>query len=419
MAEETKWSTAAIVRVVLLFMLLPAAFAFERMAYYGMRAMLFLHMSSDLGMRPADAGRVYSYTAIVGLFTVFLGGGLCVVLRPGIVLAAGAALGILAYGILAAADSAGGVWIAMSLLVLAQGLFKPAVLAHAARELPYPRFHLRAALFVALYAAINSAALTGASSGALAAARGSSASFVLSIVLASIGLVVALGTAGVDLFVKPNTPLESPLRAGRVALGGAVLIALMVPYHLSMGVGGALEMNVMRAASPSSYGMLQSLNPFVVMGTCALVLAACIALHLTRVRDLSLYGIGTGVAILAVAAAPLMIAAMSSGPPSDSTWLVGISVVGMAIGEAIAGPLVMCRVVGDIPPRFTGLAAAAWLSTSAGMAWIGSALSGAFPDGTKIIFSVSIVACLIVGIAVVALTGYLTRVFYEPEAGEA
>ena len=50
MAEEAPQSTGAIARIVLLFMLLPATFAFERMAYYGMRAMLFLHMSSELGM---------------------------------------------------------------------------------------------------------------------------------------------------------------------------------------------------------------------------------------------------------------------------------------------------------------------------------------------------------------------------------
>ena len=418
MAEEAPQSTGAIARIVLLFMLLPATFAFERMAYYGMRAMLFLHMSSELGMPTADASRVYTVTAGVGIVTVLVGGALCIVLRPSLVVAAGALLGIVAYVLLAASGSTASLWFALLILSLGQGLFKPAVLAHAARELPHPRFHLRAALFVSLYSAINSAALMGSSSsGALAAVRGTGVSFVLSIVLASIGLVVALGAGGVDLFVKPNTPPSSPLRAGKVAIGAAVLVVALLPYHMAMSAESAMEFSVLRAAGASSYGMLQTLNPVVVMGTCFLLFATFLALHFTKVRDLTLYGVGIGVTILALAAAPTMIAAVSGSSLGDLSWLVGLSIVGMAVGEAIAGPLAMSRVVGDLPPRFTGLAAGVWLATSAGAGWLSSLVGSVAPAANKIVLALSVVACLVVGIALVALTGYLKRNLYEPASG--
>ncbi len=316
--EPAPPSTSAIVRVVLLFLLLPAAFAFERMAYYGMRAMLFLHMSSDLGMHTAEAGRVYSITALAGLFTVFLGGGLCVVLRPGIVLVAGAALGIVAYGILTAAGSVGGVWAAMLLLSLAQGLFKPAVLAHAARELPHPRFHLRVALFVALYASINSAALVGTSGSSLAASRGACVSFVLSIVLVEHrprGRAGA-GRRGSLRQTEHPTRVPAPRRPRGAGRSAADRRDGALSHCHGPGRRPRDDRSAQRLAQQRTVWCSRS-NPFVVMGTCGLVFAAFVALHFTRVRDLTLYAVGTGVAILAVAAAPLMIAAMSCGPAGD------------------------------------------------------------------------------------------------------
>ncbi|MEZ4226107.1 MAG: hypothetical protein R3B13_34495 [Polyangiaceae bacterium] len=400
-----------IARIVVVMALLPAVYAFERSAYYGMRAVLFLHMNRELGMSPSDTSVVYKFVSIFGLATVILGGLLCIVLRPAIVAAVGAAIGIAGYGAMAIASDKTVLWGALFVLGLGQGLFKPALLAHAARELPFPRFHLRGAAFVALYAAINSGALTGTSGGALAAATSPSTSFAVSLVLAIVAFVICVVVMGADLFVKVNAPRAPTPPAGRVVLAGLLLCTALLPYHAAQGVGADIQFDALRSA-PSSFGMLQTLNPVIVFIVCIVAFLVLTGLHFTRVGDLSPWIVGAGLVVFALGTAPLMMATTAGS--GSSTALVGLSVVVMAIGEALVGPLGMSRVLGDIPPRFVGLAASVWLLFAGAASWAGSGMAAAWRAAAPVMFVGVVVVCLVIGVAVLALSRYALRNVYAP-----
>ncbi len=403
-------------RLIALFLLLPATFALDRVAYYGMRSVLSLHLLRGLGASTADIGTLMSASFIAGAFTVFLGGLACLVLRPSIVMAAGAAIGVIAYGVLSLSSSVPVVWAAVLLLALGQGLLKPAVFAVAIVELPWPKEHLRSALVVLLYATTNAGALSGSSGSSFVATHsGEAVSFALSSGLALVSVVLALGVVAVDFVTRRPQPEPGP-RPGAAVAGAGVLLFATLPYYAAMSLAGAYQFEVLRASgvATASYASVFSLNPLTVMLVSAPLFIGLIIVHLTKVRVSSLFGVGAGLTLFALAMTPLL---LSSGP-SNALLLVGSASVGMAVGEALVGPLMISRALGDIPPRFIGLAAAVVFAVSYGVGTLVDMLATAWSKGLPVLVALSAVACLITGLAVLALTPLMVRRLYTPPAAQ-
>jgi dipeptide/tripeptide permease len=404
-----------VLRRIALFLLLPGAFALERLAYYGMRSVLSLHLMRNLGATAASMGQIYAAIGIANIFAVLVGGAVCILIRPSIVLLVGSIIGVLGYGLLSISSSVALVWLAILILSMGQGLLKPAAFALAASELPFPHEHLRSALMVLMYGATNLSALAGSSgSGAIAVRTGENVSFALATGFAVVGVLLAAGAAAVDYLVKRDSEPEPGPSAGGVAAGGGILLALALPYYSTMGLAGSYQFEALqRAGATGSMAALYAINPVTVLLTTGVLFVVFLVLHFTRVRVSSLFGIGSGLAIYALGATPLLLVTTF---PSSAMLGVGASAVAMAVGESLVGPLLLSRVVGDIPARFAGVAAGVLLAVSYGVSWIADAISRPWPAATGILLSLGVVVCLAVGVLLLAITPMMGRRFYAPPA---
>ncbi len=406
-------------RRIALFLLLPAAFAFERLAYYGMRSVLALHLMRNLGQSYHGIGQIYSAMAIASVFTLLIGGALCVGLRPSIVLALGSIIGVVGYGLLSISSSVALVWAGVLVLSLGQGLLKPAAFALAASEQPLPREHLRSALFVLMYGATNLSALAGTSgSGAIASHAGESASFGVATGFAVVGVLLAAGTTAVDFLMKQSEAAEPGPSAGRAVAGGAILLGCAVPYYATMGLSSSYQLPLLRSGgvSMSSIATFYMLNPVTVLLATGVLFVVLIVLHFTRVKVSAVSGIGIGLAIYAAGATPLLLA---STFPGGVFLAVGASAVVMAVGESLVGPLLLSRVIGDIPPRFAGLVAGTLLAVTYGVNWLSDVVANAWPVATSTLLALAVLACLLVGVTLLVLASAIRRRFYEPSAAES
>lgn len=406
------------VRRLALFLLLPGSFALERLAYYGMRSVLSLHLMRNLGASAASMGQVYTAIGVANILAVLVGGAVCIVIRPSIVLAVGSIIGVLAYGLLSISSSMALVWLAVLILAMGQGLLKPAAFALAASELPFPNEHLRSALMVLMYGATNLSALAGSSgSGAVAVRTGESVSFAIATGFAVVGVLLAAAVVALDYLAKRDSEPEPGPAAGGVAAGSGILLAFALPYYAAMGLSGGYQFDVLqRSGVGAAYmGSLYAINPVTVLLTTGVLFLVFLVLHFARVRLSSLFGIGGGLVIYALGATPLLLVTTF---PSSAMLGVGASAVAMAVGESFVGPLLLSRVVGDVPPRFAGVAAGALLSVSYGVSWIADAAARPWPAAAGVLLSLTVVVCLVVGVLLLAITRRLERRLYAPPVAE-
>jgi dipeptide/tripeptide permease len=191
------------------------------------------------------------------------------------------------------------------------------------------------------------------------------------------------------------------------------LVVAALPYYAAMSVAGSVQFHVLDAAGArtASYGSIFALNPVAVVLTSGLLFVLLLVLHLTRARASSLFGIGAGLAIFALGATPLLLA---RGASASVILLVGSSTVAMAVGEALVGPLLLSRVLGDLPRRFAGLGAALILALSFGASWLANAVAEAWRSGGPLLLSLTAVACLVFGVALLGLAPMMARKLYSP-----
>lgn len=392
-------------RVGLVLTLLPMVLGLERWAYWMSRGALFMHLRG-LGVASESIRSVMTGQVVANTLLVLLGGLVAVAAGPVVPLAAGVAISVVGYALIAASDGSPMVWVGMGVLALGQGLCKPAFFAVAASELGHPREQLRTLSFVLLYAVLNASALTSSTAAGVVTTRmGASAVFATAAGAAALGALLAAGL-GIAWFLtrERKAPDPSPLSTGRVLWGALGLVALAAPYVALLTLVSSLSFD---ASSRSSLSWLTLVNPLlVILGSC-LVMGVLAVLHLRRLELPALLVVAVGLCLAAVAAVPLMLA-------RTSLWAAFTAEGTLGLAEVLVGPFAMARLVGDVPRRFQTLVMSGWFVVSGGVPVAVSSLSRAFPQAEIFGLAAVAVAVFVIGVALMLTAKALSRWLYEP-----
>ncbi|MEZ4298368.1 MAG: hypothetical protein R3B70_25680 [Polyangiaceae bacterium] len=382
---------------------LPLLFLLERAAYYGMRSVLMMHLNGT-GMAMAEARSVMSTGAFLVAVTPLLGGILGIFTGPRALIPAGAVVAAVGYLVLGAGGP-GSVGVAMVLIALGGGLFKPGVLGVAGQEMGRDLDTPRAALCLLLYGAINFGAFVSGV-GASAAARDSyttvffTSQHLVALVVAA-GLLAVLQWAG--------TRPEPAARTLRAELGGGILIAAVTPLLIAFSVLSAIEFEAMETgggfSGPTSAAWLFSVNPVVVMAMCGIGATALFVLWYSKIRVPLLYVVAGGFGVFALGAAVMLLAGQ---PPSLPAVALGSAFT--AAGEAIVMPLAMSRVLGVSNHRWTALAGSLWLMSSG---LVGAVAGFAFTDAPRAGLGLSLLGCLAACASLAALARLMNRELFD------
>jgi len=404
------------------FLLLPPVVFFEAVAWYGAMTVLMLYLTGDaleggLQMGYDQAGMLYGVLRLLWIGGALLAGLIGIALGAHFALVLGlvtAMAGIVAMGI--ASDTT--VIVPMILAGVGIGLYRPSVHAAAARSFGHPAEHLRNALFVLLWATMNLGAFVGPLlSGAV---RTSFAYRHVFHLCGGILLLSALfaGGLGVAMLVFRRTdgdtpPRSRPFHAPVLLLAIGVLVVVLIPWT---GYGALISMQMMSVAEldPSlDMEVLFNLNPAVVVLTSVLLVPALLILHFTRVQLPTLMIVGLGLLLVGVGAVPLLLAPMFGPTP-----LLLVSIVVMAVGETLCGPLLISRLAGDQHWRLATLVVGVWIAATSGMGALLNTLTvrPGFSAASQAVGWTTAGTALLAGVVLMAAAYPLRKVIAPPEA---
>ncbi|MCB9597175.1 MAG: hypothetical protein H6719_30910 [Sandaracinaceae bacterium] len=171
-------------------------------------------------------------------------------------------------------------------------------------------------------------------------------------------------------------------------------------YELARASGGGYE----------EHEALMNVNPLVVTLGCALGFVASLVLHLVKVRVPTLVPIGVGMLLISAS----LVALLTADSADDA--IVTPAVVLMAVGELLAAPLLLSRLMGDLHERLPTLAVAVFYLLSGGPMLLLRAVSEEL-DLTRTLSGLGAASAGLVGLAFVVLGLLLyRRLFPDPEA---
>ncbi len=405
------WTRAAV-----LIALCVGVLAMERAGYYGMRSILPIHFMSG-GATTSDVMKQLGYVTAFGALTPVVGGALAILLRAPLTAAAGVVIMLFGYIILPFSDGPFGALLGVGIIALGGGLLKPTLYGLCAGELSHRHSYLRAAAFVTMYAAVNlSALLSTTSAGALGAATDTRPVLIGAAALIVLAFLLVLAVVVVEYMLRDKRPAveKDDPPAGKAALLAVGLLILVLPYGLAMSLSGDFWQTLSAAGSSSGrIGALLNLNTLVVVLCDALLLAVLVILHFLRARFSALYLGGAGLCILGLGATPYLLG-VGMGSPSELT--VSAAIVLMAIGEAIAGPILFSVAVGHIPRRFASLAAGVWLAAASVPSYIVYAALGSSLDARTVLFALCAGATLVCGLLLLGVTHLIVRFMQPPDS---
>lgn len=386
-------------------LLLVALTLLERLAYYGTRSVLILWLIYEVGLTDEEAFDWYAWLGGGLVVAPLLGGALAVLTGPHALLLLGALVTAVAYAAFLVAPMSS-LYLPFGLLLVGQGLLKPALYAIAGVQLRGAFGGLRTALFAVLYGAVNvGAALAFATGWRLETTFGSSLMFPLAAGTTLLVALLAAGVWAVDWGREPEPPIDA-LALRRLAAG-----LLLLP------MGGAFWFMVTAATMLAPRDIpspLYSLNPVVVTACAALVALVAAGSWLVRFRLPALPPVGLALLLgPPVALLPLL----SSFVPS---YELGVAVyvlttVGLALPETVLGAFAMSRLTGDLPSRLSPLLIAGWFASS----WLGGYAGEHLTEwaGGPVTIGVSVVLCGLLGVVCLALWKPLDALAWGPEAG--
>ncbi|MFW5739242.1 MAG: hypothetical protein ACOC1F_02630, partial [Myxococcota bacterium] len=99
------------------------------------------------------------------------------------------------------------------------------------------------------------------------------------------------------------------------------------------------------------------------------------------------------------------------------TTALGLGVLLLSLGEVLAGPLLLSRIAGDMPPRLVCAAPALWFVATGIVHRIVFALSSADPDVGRALAWAMVAIGLLVGLALAGAAFPLRNVFPADEEG--
>ncbi len=404
------WTRAAV-----LIALCVGVVAAERAAYYGMRSILPIHLMSDTSSA-SEAMKQLGYVTAFGALTPIVGGALAILLRAPLTAAAGVVIMLFGYVMLPFSDGPFVASLGIGIIALGGGLLKPTLYGLCADELSHRHSYLRAAAFVTMYGAVNlSALLSTTSAGALSAATDTKPVLIGAAALIVLAFLLTVAVAIVDYALRDKRPEpeagDPPGR--RAALLAAGLMILAVPYGLALSLTGDFWEALSSAGAPATrIGALLKLNPLVVVLCDAVLLAALVILHFLRARFSPLYLGGAGLCIVGLGATPYLLA-VSMGSPSELTVSVALAL--MAVGEAVAGPVLFSVAVGHLPQRFASLGAGVWLAAASVPSFIVHAALSSSLGARTVLFALCAGAALLSGLVLLGVTHLIVRFMQSPE----
>lgn len=395
--------------MILAWVFLPVMFGLERLAFYGMRSIVWIWATQAMGRSHVEWSTTFSIFTWATALTPLLGGALAIAIGPRWVMPIGAAIAGAGLTFLPLTNQA---HLAVPLVIyaLGVGLVRPCIFAALAEALPDPRESARLSLAVVIYFAVNSAASLGS---LLAPWAGNQIGFEpILYVLAGLYLLIVPLALAYALFhrLAPKSEMPEQPFDPKPILGVAVLLALSLPWLLAQDVVGRIPFLV--GTSSQNVGRLYSLNPMVVSATTLFVAAAVGACALMQVRIRAFLLIGIGLLITAVASVPVIV--------SPSTLAAaGVSFVVLAIGESLVGPALVSRVAAGIHWRFATLAVAIYMTGPALANLVSTVISwSGFHEASisRILLAICAISCAILGAAAIIGHRAFSRFLWpEPE----
>ncbi|MFN0062738.1 MAG: peptide MFS transporter [Myxococcaceae bacterium] len=421
---------------------LAATETWERLSYYGMRALLVLYMvdasRGGLGMNSATALRLYAvYTGGVYL-TTLAGGALAdrwLGERRAIVL--GGSLMMLGHLALALSGMVP-FFCGLLLLMLGSGLFKPNI-SSLVGALYAPGDARREAGFTIFYMGINLGAFFGPM---LCGTLGERVNWHLGFGIAALGMAI-----GLAVFLSAGPALaglgRTPRRAGEVAVRQpltraewqrvmvlVVLTAFAMPFWAAFEqAGGLVNLYTEQRVDRTLLGFVvpatwfQAVNPILIwtMGP----LFAWVWLRLVRRPGggpttaakvaFGLLGMAAGMLFLVWAAQ----VTAQAGVQAPLSLILGYYVLSTA-GELCLSPVALSAVTRVAPPQVTSRMMGVWFISLAGGNFLAGLVGSLAPHvGEFVLFSGLCAAVVVAGVGLLALSPLLVRWTHGTDALQA
>lgn len=392
----------SLARILAACLLLPLVYGLERVAYYGMRSVLFIDATQRRGLDAVEVSEIMRRFTYGTYAFAILGGLIAIAIGPRFTFALGAMIACAGFAVLPSDSVTLGV--ALLPIAIGTGILKPCIWAAAADAFPDPQESGRNALVVGLYVVINVAAFAGSSSAPKYGEQigNFDGVFMAAALATALAGALALGLGLIHVLVGRGAPREEvPLRWQPLA-GGALLLAVSLPYYLAMD----LATNHAYTAGSREAAQLFVWNPAIVAATGIPLMLAMAALALMGKRAPTLILAGAGIALVALGAIPLIAA-----PGAGAALLAGIVVMG--IGETFVGPLLGSRLAGGVHRRLSTLLAAFFLLGVAVTNAISSGIGEASADALQVFAGAAAVLALVTGMLLAAL--HFARRFLWPD----
>lgn len=401
-------------RVVALFVLLPLFLCLERAAYYSMRSVLVLAMTSA-GAPIAAIKPVFWVMQAVSVVALIVAGVAGILVRPVWLIVVGSLIACVGHVVLALGGASAAPLYAGTILISGGvGFAKPALYALAAIELGHPREQLRAALFVLLYGMVNVGAFFGPMLAGLARFV---PFFAPSAGIQALVLVAGIVLAVVAWITREQAPSAAPdaPASSRVVLGGALLALVLLPFLVQSMLTLQTQDDLLRRAGVpmSSIAMLMGLNPVVVTFSCGALFIVSLILHFTDKRLPVLYATAAGLCIVGLASSPFVLFA-SSASASLVVPLSTVGVAGLAVAEAFVTPYALSRILGDVSPRVVTAVAAGWFLLTLVVGIAMGPVTEAVPQLVPYLVAATALFCLALGVGGFFAIRPLYRGFFGP-----
>ncbi len=397
------------------FALLPFAGFLDAAAYYGSRAVLFVHFAEAGGAYEAY-GTAMMAASVASLFGTLLSGAIGLTRRPLLAAAAGAAFLLGACGLLAALPPQTALVGAVA-LGFAHGTLRTALWGAAAH--PFGDFrseHLRNAVCLALYGASNLAALAMVPLAQWVSETWSTtAVFTLAAMAGVPILLVVLGVDGAAFWgERERDALSAPAPregyAHLAVIGGVLVVGGLVWALFSSGFD---LLFLIARDSPGAYedhSWLMSVNPGVVLAGCVIGGLLSVVLHVAKIRVSTLLPIGVGMLLVSMSLAALLAADDAMSP------IVLPAVVLLSVGEVMVGPLLLSRVAGDVGPRLHTLAVAGFFLLSTTPMLLISAVSSE-PETARVVSALAAGGAGLAGLGFIVAASLTGRLMF-PDADQ-
>jgi POT family proton-dependent oligopeptide transporter len=398
---------------------------FERMGYYGFRAVLVLYMTDfdvGLGMETAVALSIYAYFTMSVYFAPFpISFLIDLVLGPRRSVLVGGVVCALGLGIVAFFDEQTYFIVGLVVTVLGVALIKPALTTMIAK-LFHKQDRDRDAAFLWFYMAINAGALVA---GLFIAFAGQVFGWHVGFIAASLCylipvLIIAVTYQSIQsieaedegAFKVDSTGrryLDTGVLASRALLAFIVAVLITLFWSVFELTGGLLNSAVyeVKVGAPSFW---YSLNGIFLLILLPITAVTYYARNRAGRPISSILSIGIGMLILSLGM--LMFLPFATHMISG---LGGAGVLGMVyllhvIAEIFVSPLAISYITRLAPVKFTTVFIAGFfLITGFGVAYIGDATSFLYDKSPGYIVTISIVSALVIGILVVVFKPLLER----------